>query len=764
MKYADVIVNISHENLDKTYEYIIPEDLEEQIIIGSQVWIPFGAGNRKIKGFVLNISLNAKFDSERLKFISGIVKDSVVLESHFIQLAYWIKENYGATMNDALRTVLPIKKTVKKQEKRWISLALEKEQAEVYLEEFRKKNNKARIRLLEAVIKEGTVDYETALHRLNIGRNVIKTLEEKGIITVGAKVVYRNPVKIKETETYQITLNDKQKEIADTIVQQYKQGFRKNYLIHGITGSGKTEVYMEIIEKVIEEGKQVIMLIPEISLTYQTVMRFYQKFGDRISIMHSRLSDGEKYDQYLRAKKGQIDIMIGPRSVLFTPFERLGLIIIDEEHENSYKSEKPPKYHARETAIARAEMVQASIILGSATPSLESYYKAEKGEFQLLSLTERAGAGQVPYVWIVDLREELEKKNRSIFSRKLKELIEERLKKKQQIMLFINRRGYAGFISCRSCGHVMKCPHCDVSLTAHTDGSLLCHYCGYKIEKPILCPKCQSKYIASFGTGTQKIEEYVRREFPQAKVLRMDADTTKGKDGHERILAAFSNHQADILIGTQMIVKGHDFPEVTLVGIMAADLSLYANDYKASERTFQLLCQASGRAGRGKEKGEVVIQTYNPEHYSIIAASENDYLTFYKKELLFRKMMEYPPVGHLTAILVTSKKEEDARNGAGLLGGAIGIYAKENQIEFVQREKNVKIVKSGCNDNSMGLIGPAKASVSKVNDSYRYILYIKSRKYEILKRCKGFLEGYMECSEYFKNVMVQFDFDPMNGY
>lgn len=769
MKYADVIVNISHENLDKTYEYIIPVELEEKIIIGSQVWIPFGAGNREIRGFVLNISNTPQFDPKKLKEIKKLVENSVVLESHYIQLAYWIKENYGSTMNDALRTVLPIKKTVKKKEKRWILLAIEKEKAKIYLEEFFKKNNKARVRLLEAVIKESKIDYDIALHELKISRTVIKALEEKGIIKIGSKTTYRNPIQILEKEPYEITLNDQQQKVADTIIKQYLSGIRANYLIHGITGSGKTEIYIEIIQQVIKEGKQVIMLIPEIALTYQTVMRFYKKFGERISVMHSRLSDGQKYDQYLRAQNGEIDIMIGPRSVLFTPFEQLGLIIMDEEHENSYKSEKPPKYHARETAIARAKMLEASVILGSATPSMDSYYRAKKGEIQLLTLTERAGTGQVPYVWVVDLREELKQKNRSIFSRKLKALMEDRLRKKQQIMLFINRRGYAGFVSCRSCGYVMKCPHCDVSLTSHTTGSLVCHYCDYKIQKPNLCPECKSKYIASFGTGTQRIEEYVKKEFPQAKILRMDADTTKGKNGHEKILSSFSNHEADILIGTQMIVKGHDFPNVTLVGIVAADLSLYANDYKASERTFQLLCQAAGRAGRGKEKGEVVIQTYNPEHYSIMAAAENNYEAFYEKEMAFRTVMEYPPAGNFVAILITSKKEEDAKNGANLIGGAIGIYANENQINLIKIEKtkrkNLDDRKSvEEKSDSIKLIGPAKASISKIKDSFRYILYLKSKQYDNLKNCKDFLEGYIECSEYLKKVTIQFDFDPMNGY
>lgn len=741
MLYADIIVNISHENLDKTYEYAIPEEWEQEAVIGAQVHIPFGAGNRLLKGFIVGLSDIPKYEPAKIKAIHEVIKNGVIVESHFIRLAYWIKENYGATMNDALRTVLPIKQTVKRQEKKYIQLAVEKEEAEKALELFIRKKYKARVRLLEELLKEGMLEFDTAIHRLNISRAVIKAFEEKGLLTILTEQRNRNPIKERVQEAYHIRLNEKQREIAEAIIWDYQNGIRKTYLLHGITGSGKTEVYMEVISKVIEAGGQVIFLIPEIALTYQTVMRFYRRFGNRISILHSRLSGGERYDQYLRAKNGEIDIMIGPRSALFTPFQNLGLILIDEEHENSYKSEAPPKYHAREVAIERARMLQASVILGSATPSLESYYKAKTGEYQLFTLTNRAGSGRLPTIWVADLREELKRKNKSIFSTKLRELMEDRLQQKQQIMLFINRRGYAGFISCRSCGHVMKCPHCDVSLTAHTNGKLVCHYCGYEEGRPMVCPSCQSKYIAAFGTGTQKVEEYVKKEFPQARVLRMDTDTTGGKEGHEKILAAFSNHEADILVGTQMIVKGHDFPEVTLVGVIAADLSLYANDYRAAERTFQLLAQAAGRAGRGEKKGEVVIQSYNTEHYSVEAAAKHNYEEFYEQELAFRTLLNYPPVGHMLAILISSKQEERAEWSSQLLAGAI-------------REKAPKIL----------VIGPAKASLSKAKDIYRRMVYIKDRDYSQLKELKDYLEGYMDYSEQFKGVTIQFDFDPVTGY
>lgn len=502
---------------------------------------------------------------------------------------------------------------------------------------------------------------------------------------------------------------------------------------------------MEVISKVIASGKQVIVLIPEIALTYQTVNRFYERFGERVSILNSRMSDGERYDQSLRAKNGEIDIMIGPRSALFTPFKNLGLIIIDEEHEGSYKSETTPKYHAVEVARKRAELTGAFVILGSATPSLESYQKGLSGEYKLYTLDKRAKEATLPKVHVVDLREELKQKNRSIFSRKLKELMEEKLKKNEQIMLFINRRGYSGFVSCRSCGYVIKCIHCDIALTSHIHGKLVCHYCGYEERMPEICPACGSRYIATFGTGTQKVEELVRREFPYARVLRMDTDTTKAKGGYEEILSAFAEHKADILVGTQMIVKGHDFPLVSLVGIIAADLSLYAGDFRSGERTFQLLSQAAGRAGRDAIPGEVVIQTYHPEHYSIVAAAEGNYQKFYEQEMLFRKLMQYPPAAHILLVLMTAKDEETADKAIAEGGKVLK--------EFIQ--------KRGFKSR---LIGPAPASISKAKDIYRRVIYIKDGDYDVLVEIKNYFEGHFADSGQFTGCGLQFDFNPMNVY
>lgn len=744
--YADIIVDISHENLDKTYQYYIPNELRSKAVVGALVKVPFGKGNRLIKGYIINISDKTNWDKGALKNISEIVDDGLVIESQLISLAYWIKTSFGSTMNDALKTVIPVKHSVKAKEKKSICLNIDKEEALLFYEECIRKNNKGRQRLLKELIEVNIIDYDIVINKLNISRTTIKDLEKLGIITTQVERLYRNPIKAKDVKAKEMVLTKEQDAIVQSVICDYKNGMRDTYLIHGVTGSGKTEVYIEIIDYVIKEGKQVIMLIPEIALTYQTVMRFYRRFGDRISILNSRMSSGERYDQYERAKKGDIDIMIGPRSALFTPFKNLGLIIIDEEHEGSYKSENPPKYHAREVAIKRAELTNSSVILGSATPSLEAYKCAMEGKYKLFTLENRVGSSKLPTIHIVDLREELKKKNKSIFSSKLKEEMELRLLRKEQIMLFINRRGYAGFVSCRSCGFVMKCAHCDISLTAHNNGTLVCHYCGYNVATPKQCPSCNSKYIAAFGTGTQKVEEMVKKEFPGARVLRMDTDTTKGKEGHEKILALFSNHEADILVGTQMIVKGHDFPRVTLVGILAADLSLYASDYRAAERTYQLLAQASGRAGRGDIEGEVIIQTYQPEHYSIVTASKDDYKGFYEKEIGYRGLLKYPPVSNILCILIASKDGDKGEFAAKLLSGA--------SKEWLQKE--------GSNETS--IIGPSEASISKANDIYRYIIYIKEEDYKVLIGLKNYLEGYINFSEHFKQCVVQFDFNPMSGY
>ncbi len=629
--YADVIVNISASDLDRSFQYRIPEELRESIRLGSRVDIPFN--RRSISGFVVGLSDEPAIEEDKILPLTGLSKKSAAVEDRLMALAAWMRERYGCTMNQALMTVLPVKKASKR------------------------------------------------------GKAKVEGPDLSDISPEAAP-----------------TLNEAQTAAVQAVLAERK-GANRPGLLFGVTGSGKTEVYMAVIEQLLAEKKQVILLIPEIALTWQNLKRFYARFGDRIGVINSRQSAGEKYETVEKAKKGQIDLVIGPRSALFTPMPRLGLIVIDEEHEESYRSELSPRYHSVEVAEKLCELSGASLLLGSATPSLESFYKAQNGRYQLLRLPARAvPESRLPAVRVVDLREEMKAGNKSVFSRLLREKIEERLEKREQIMLFLNRRGYAGFVSCRSCGKALKCPHCDVGLTYHRDGFLRCHYCGFSVRFPDRCPSCGSPYVAAFGTGTQKVESIVRKEFPEARVLRMDADTTKGKEGHSRILSAFAHQDADILVGTQMIVKGHDFPRVSLVGILAADLSLYSSDYRAAEQTFELLTQASGRAGRGALAGEVVIQTYSPEHYAVQTAAAQDYEAFYAEELPRRELLHYPPAGAMLAVGVSGT--EEAENEAFAAGLAERIRRAFEPLGAV-------------------LIGPTAPFRSKVQDVYRQVMFVK---------------------------------------
>ena len=739
--YADIIIDITHEKLDKVFQYSIPSRLEGMLEVGTEVVVPFGRSNKETHGYVIAFSEKTDYDPAKIKEITGKAEESMAIEGKLVALAAWMKEHYGGTMIQALKTVLPVKKKEKIRQKRTVHLLLDEEAGKRQLDIYLHKNQKARARLLAGLLDQPVQEYELLTKKLNVTGTVIRTLEEQKILTVEYEDMLRNPVDYQKKTGKQIVYTEEQERAIRTFVQDYQAGKRKTYLLYGITGSGKTEVYMEMIEQVVKMGKQAIVLIPEIALTYQTVMRFYGRFGDRVSILNSRLSPGERFDQLERIRRGEVDVMIGPRSALFTPFSDLGLIVIDEEQESAYKSEQVPRYHARETAVARATMEGASVVLGSATPSVDAYFKAKQGAYTLLELTRRAKGQNLANVYTVDMREELKKGNRSIISDRLKELIEDRLQKHQQIMLFLNRRGYAGFVSCRSCGYVVKCPHCDVSLSAHRGGKLVCHYCGYETKQMNRCPECGSGYIGGFKAGTQQIEELIKRMFPQAGVLRMDLDTTKSKDGHEKILAAFANHEADILIGTQMIVKGHDFPEVTLVGVLAADLSLYSNDYQSAERTFQLLTQAAGRAGRGSAGGEVVIQTYSPEHYSIQRAAAQDYDGFYEEEINYRSLMGYPPVHQLLAVWMSGNEEEHLKKAAG--------YLKE----FTERLNRQK---------KLAIIGPTAPFIEKVNDRYRQLIYIKSEEYKFLIEAKDLMEQYIEMNSGFRSLRIQFDFNPMS--
>ncbi len=685
-QYASIIIDISHEDVDRVFQYRIPAELLPQIRAGVQVCVPFGSGNRTRTGYVVEITDRPDYDKEKIKDILGVAEKSITADTRLIELAWWMKEQYGSTMNQALKTVLPVKKRVRARNKKIVETVTGMSVGGPWSGE-----------------KNGAAQPESTA------------------------VAYSAPVH----------LNEEQQSIADAFSASYDAGDRTPCLIHGVTGSGKTEVYMALIDHVLQQGKQVIVLIPEIALTYQTVSRFYSRFGERICVMHSRLSAGEKCDQFERARKGETSIMIGARSALFTPFQDLGLIIIDEEQEGAYKSEVTPRYHAREVAEKLAELSGAALVMGSATPSVEAYAKAEAGISRLFTLTKRAKAGsEMASVEVVDLRKEMETGNRSIFSQRLQELIRDRLEKKEQVMLFINRRGYSSFVSCRSCGEAVKCPHCDVSLTFHKKQGLVCHYCGYQIPVPKKCPNCGSPYLAGFGIGTQKIEEMAAEMFPEAKLLRMDLDTTSKKGGHERILSAFAKGKADILIGTQMIVKGHDFPGVTLVGVLAADVSLYAPDYAAAERTFALLVQAAGRAGRGRKPGTALIQTYMPEHYSIQAAAAQDYAAFYRQEMGYRKLMHYPPACHMLSLQIAG---EDEATMAQIMD-AVAASVRKNFGAQTQ------------------VIGPVPAPVYKVNDIYRKILYMKQENYDILVKIQKYVKLRWDETESCRKLTMQCDF------
>ena len=511
-QYADIIIDLSVKNVDRIFQYRIPAHLREAVKPGVQVNVPFGKGDTVRKGIVVGLSTETDYDPEKMKELMSVEEGAVPIRTQMICLAFWMKDRYATTMNQALKTVLPVKVKVTPREERVIVSLKPREEIETLLIEAEKKKFRARVRLYRALLENDELPLKLTSEKLGVTSATLKPLVEKEIVEL--KAAPKEPGHLGSfSSARNISLNEEQRRAAETVIRDYDSGLRNTYLLYGITGSGKTEVYMELIDHVLREGRQAIVLIPEISLTYQTVMRFYRRFGNRVGIMNSRLSAGERYEQSERAANGEIDIMIGPRSALFTPFPDLGLIIIDEEHEGAYKSETAPRYDAREVARVRADMSGAVLVLGSATPSVESYYRAERGEYRLLTLTKRAKENsRLAGVHIVDLREELAEGNRSIFSRKLKKLIEDRLEKKQQVMLFMNRRGYAGFVSCRSCGKAMKCPHCDVSLTYHRNGRLKCHYCGFERPLPDRCPSCGSPFIAPFGTGTQKLEEFTKRE------------------------------------------------------------------------------------------------------------------------------------------------------------------------------------------------------------------------------------------------------------
>ncbi len=725
--FAEVVIDINRKDLDRPFTYRIPEELLERAVTGAPVRVPFGRSQKLRQGFIIGrlLSPPPELSPERIKDIDSVLERGFGVEEQLQELAIRMRERYGGTLYQSLSVVLPNKlKVTPKRERYFLFVGTEEKLSEM-IRTAEQKKHYAKLRLLTAFQENRVLPGSIVTDRLNISNPTIKSLADAGVLQVRSqesgddlRAVHEEIARRRKTVTPK-TLNTEQQLAVDGILSES----RPVSLLFGITGSGKTEVYLSLIEKTLASGREAIVLIPEIALTYQTVMRFYERFGDLVSVVHSRLTKGDKCERFIKAQQGDIRVMIGPRSALFTPFKNLGLIIIDEFHEPSYISEQVPKYDTVETAEMRAALSGAKLVLGSATPTVMVYHRALQGEIALFRLNQRAVEGaQLPKVEIVDMREELQAKNRSIFSRSLQEKIRNRLDRGEQVMLFLNRRGYSGAVSCRSCGEPLNCPHCSVAMKLHRDGMLHCHICGYEAPMPKACPQCGSPLLGAFGTGTEKVEDMARECFPNARVLRMDADTTAGKDGHREILEKFLHHEADILVGTQMIVKGHDFPNVTLVGVLAADLSLNVPDYRSSERTFQLLCQAEGRAGRASVPGECVVQTYLPEHYAVQAAARHDFYEFYRHEMLFRNQLNYPPAGTFTAMT---------------LSGADALKTEETIRRIFETAKRRLPVPAR-------FLGPSEMSIYKLKDMFRQVLYFKTGSMEDMILVKRLLEEISE--------------------
>lgn len=742
MRYAVIIVSMSHKNIDHVFHYKIPAAMEGKLMVGMRVFVPFGLGNKRIEGYIIGFSDTSDFDDKKIKYIDSMAEEYPLFNNTMILLAYWMKDKYYSTLSECLQCIIP-----KPTKDKTFGVAYINDNIadiEKKVNDIIKKRNK-QSRVLEMLSGGNEIPVNHIKSMLDIDNSPISALIKKEIIKLKYVQVYRgsyNALNIKTTD--KLSANDEQKYVIDYVIDKLWQENKKPILLHGVTGGGKTEVYLQIISEVLSKDKQAIVLVPEISLTPQTVERFISRFGNKVAVTHSRLSDGERFDQWTRARNGEISIMIGPRSAIFTPFNNLGIIIIDEEHENTYKADQQsPKYDAREVAIKRGELEGCTVLMGSATPSVISYYSALNNEYELLEIKKRVNL-TYPIAEIVDMREELAHGNKSIFSNVLYEAIKKNIEEKKQTILFLNRRGFSTFVSCRQCGHVMMCNSCNVNYTYHKENNrLLCHYCGSNIPNPTVCPVCQSKYIKYFGIGTEKIETEITELFPEARVLRMDLDTTRKKNSHTDILNSFKNGNADILIGTQMIAKGLDFPNVTLVGVIAADMSLNINDYHSGENTFQLITQVSGRAGRAETRGRVYIQTYNPEHYSIQCAKDNNYIRFYKEEIAFREQLRYPPFANVFFIMFSCKDEKKLIKMINKLLDIMKYYNKKSQFEH---------------------IGPAPAIISKIKDKYRWRLIVKGQDEVKLKNYVIYCLEKLEIQETVKDINISIVMNPNYGF
>lgn len=779
-KYAKIIVDNRSSAVDRPFTYKIDSDMNNTIKVGMRVIIPFGRGNKTIKGLVISIEEDIQLDY-KVKNIIDVLDDKPLISNNLIILSLWIKDKYLASYIDSFQPCLPpgdykevntfvelmedynefettmeeekiinylqkdeailldelkrdlkirdvnsflnnleakkvitttldIKTTNKKRQEKWVKIKSDNRSIFDIINIIGARAHK-QVAIVEYLYDNNDIPVKEILQKFNTGLTVLKSLEQKDIINIYEKVVFRNPIKKHIANYKKHNLNTSQNKVFSRILQGINNSENINsYLIHGVTGSGKTEVYLQLVEEMLFKGKDSIILVPEISLTPQTIDRFVGRFGDQVAILHSKLSQGERFDQWRSIKEKKVKIVIGARSAIFAPFHNLGLIIIDEEHETTYKSDQNPKYDTIEVAKKRADLENATLVLGTATPSLETYYKAKNGEIILLEMMERVAQSQLPEVTLIDMREELNLGNKSIFSMELHKAIEDNLNNKKQTILFLNRRGFATFVSCRKCGYVCKCKECDISMTYHRNiNKLRCHYCGVTENPPDTCPECGSKYIKYFGIGTQKVEELTKELFPNANIVRMDGDTTVEKGSYEKILGAMKDEKIDILIGTQMISKGLDFPEVTLVGIIAADTSLNLPDYRSPEKTFQLVTQVAGRSGRGDYKGRVILQTYNPEHYSIVYSKDQDYINFYNTELPIRKEFLYPPFINLINILIYGVNNSK-------------VVEISNKVYNILEDKVKEIYGIDFKNN---ISGPYPAPLERIKNNFRWQILLK---------------------------------------
>ena len=708
---ALVVVVDATRKFDKKYSYVIPEHLVNSVQVGNRVCIPFGKGNRMVHGYVFSIGeLSVTQD---LKEVVEVISDSVCISEEVISICEWMKEKYICTYGDAIRCFVPMENSKGKgynsKKNKYAYLVVDREQVSSDILENRIRTIQ-QIKVLEALLEMEEVSVSELVQFVGVSSSVLNTLKKNGYIDFKEVEVLRDPFVQKEIERVEpFVPTTEQSSVLKRIDEVYSEDRFHEFLLHGVTGSGKTEVFMQTIQNVFDDGKRVIVLVPEISLTPQMVNRFRARFGERVAVLHSRLSIGERFDQWQMITRGEIDVVVGVRSAVFAPFDNIGLIVIDEEHESTYKSETTPKYNAIEVARQRCKKAGAILISASATPSIESYYRATSTDFcELLEMKERTNKKAMPEIYVADMREELELGNRSIFSSILKREMEKNIEKEEQTILFLNKRGASSFVMCRECGIPIKCFNCNITLTYHShDNRLICHYCGYTTNNVTVCPSCKSKKIKHFGIGTQKVEELIADEFPESvSTIRMDMDTTGYKNSHELILDRFQDENIDVLVGTQMVTKGHDFENVTLVGVLAADSMLNVGDYRASEKTFQLITQVIGRAGRGSKEGRAVIQTYNKDDFSIVAACNHDYHSFYEQEIRLREVMDYPPYTNIGMVIVS-----------GLIDG---------KVEEMTREARDKMEKYAKKMNfDVDIMDIAKAPLSRIKNKYRWRIICK---------------------------------------